>query len=108
MNNAAERQTVDTQRGLRRAVFVVSLVLALLCVWLVPPRLYFQFDRFAAGLPQQFLTFDPDRYLAGAPQRSAGEVALICAAKFLVAFALVWLAYFIAAFIYRGFRPTKT
>ena len=108
MNSTVERQTVDAQRGLRRVAFIVSLVVALLCVWLVPPRLYFQFDRFAGGLPQQFLTFDPDRYLAGIPQRGIGEVVLICAVKFLVAFALVWIAYFIGAFIYRGFRPTKT
>ncbi len=108
MKNAAESHTADTQRGLRRLVLILSLVVALLCAWLAPPRLYFQFDRFAAGLPQQFLTFDPDRYLAGVPQRSGSEVAVICASKFLAAFALVWAAYFIAAFIYRGFRPTKT
>ncbi len=105
MKKAVEDHIVDTRHGLRRVVLLLSLVIALLSVWLIPPRLYFQLDRFAAGLPQEFLTFDPDRYLAGVAQRSGPQIAVICAAKFLIAFALVWLAYFIAAFIYRGFKP---
>jgi hypothetical protein len=48
-----------------RIVLGASLVVGITCVFAVPPYLYFQFGRFAAGLPQQYPAFDPDRYLAG-------------------------------------------
>jgi len=89
-----------------RIVFVVSLIIGTLCVFAIPPYLYFQFDRFAAGLPQQYAAFDPDRYLAGVPQRSGFAVAAITAAKFAVGVVVVWLFYGVAHFI-RGGRPSS-
>jgi apolipoprotein N-acyltransferase len=89
-----------------RIVLVVSIVAGVVCVFAIPPYLYFQFARFAAGLPQQYLAFDPDRYLAGAPQRSAFAVACITAAKFAFGAGIVWLCYGVAQFVRRG-RPAN-
>ena len=69
---------------------------------MLPPPLYFQFDRFTAGLPQQYFAFDPDRYLAGVPQRSGLAIALITAAKFALGFFFIWLCYVAARFIGGG------
>jgi hypothetical protein len=85
-----------------RIVFVASLIVGVVCVFAIPPYLYFQFDRFAAGLPQQYPAFDPDRYLAGAPQRSGLAIAGITAAKFAVGVLVVWLFYGVAQFIRSG------
>jgi hypothetical protein len=49
-----------------------------------------------------------DRYLAGLPQRSGFEIALISAVKFVLGVALIWLIYFIAVFMRRGFSRTKS
>lgn len=89
-----------------RIVLVASVIVGIACVFAVPPYLYFQFDRFVAGLPQQFPAFDPDRYLAGVPQRSGLAIACINAAKFAIGFLGVWLLYGVARFIRSG-RPSN-
>src|SRR5688500_18307419 len=85
-----------------RIVFVASLIVGVFCVFAFPPYLYFQFDRFAAGLPQQYPAFDPDRYLADIPQRSGVVIAGITAAKFAAVGLVVWLLYGVAHFIRSG------
>lgn len=99
---------MNTRPGVRRVILVLSVLVGLICVWLIPPPLYFQFHRFTAGLPQQYFAFDSDRYLAGMQQRSGLEIALITGAKFFVGVASLWLIYWIAVFVRRGFNHTKT
>jgi hypothetical protein len=90
-----------------RIVLVTSILAGVASVIIIPPHLYFQFDRFAAGLPQQYLTFDPDRYLAGISQRSASVVALITAGKFALGVFAVWLLYGVICFIRGGSQPGR-
>ena len=82
-----------------RIVLVVSVLSGIACIFVIPPPFFFQFDRFTAGLPQQYFAFDPDRYLAGVPQRSGVVIALITAAKFAIGFLVMWLCYSIALFV---------
>ncbi len=91
-----------------RIVLVASLLVGAVCVFAIPPYLYFQFDRFAAGLPQQYPAFDPDRYLAGVSQRSGFAVAGITAAKFAAGVLVVWLLYGVAQFIRSGRRSSSS
>ena len=77
-----------------------------MCVFIIPPPFYFQFSRFTAGLPQQYLAFDPDRYLAGVPQRSGLFIAFMTVTKFIVGVSVVWLFYGIAHVIRSG-RPSS-
>lgn len=90
-----------------RIVLVISLIVGTVCVFAVPPYLYLQLGRFAAGLPQQYPAFDPDRYLAGVPQRSGFAVAGITAIKFALGVLAVWLLYGLARFI-RGGRLSRS
>ena len=96
--------SVTPSRTVRRIVLVASLLVGAVCVFIIPPPLYFQFDRFAAGLPQQYFALDPDRYLAGVPQRSGAAISFIAAAKFMTGFVVTWLAYAVVRYIRRGAR----
>ena|SRR6267154_19678 len=91
-----------------RIVLIASLIVGAVCVFAIPPYLYFQFGRFTAGLPQQYPAFDPDRYLAGVPQRSVFAIAGITAAKFAVGVLVVWLFYGVAHFIRSGRPPSSS
>ncbi len=85
-----------------RIALVASIILGVICIFAIPPYLYFRFDRFAAGLPQPFLAFDPDRFLADAPPRDGLAVACISAVKFASGVGFVWICYGVAQFIRRG------
>jgi hypothetical protein len=89
-----------------RIVLVTSIIAGVAFALIIPPHFYFQFDRFAAGLPQQYLTFDPDRYLAGVSQRSGFVIALLTAGKFALGVLVVWLLYGVGCFICSG-RSSK-
>ena len=96
----------SSHRGWRRLRLIFSLIGGAVALWFIPPPLYFQFDRFLAGLPQQYLGFDANRYLADAPQRSGIELAALVAAKFLAGVLVVWLLYAVIQFVRRGFQPS--
>lgn len=102
------KASVNTRSGTRRFVLVVSILVGFICVWVIPPPLYFQLHKLTAGLPQQYFAFDPDRYLAGVPQRSGLEIATITTAKFFVGLGFIWLIYLLVAFVRRGFTRTTT
>ena len=93
-----------------RIVLIVSIIVGITAVIIIAPHLYFQFGRFAAGLPQQYLTFDPDSYLADVPQRSAGAIVLITAGEFALGVLAVWLLYGVICFIRGGSssKPSST
>ena len=93
--------------GWRRVTFILSLISGATAVCIIPPPLYFQFDRFTAGLPQQYLGFDPNRFIAGIPQRTVIELGLIWMAKFFFGITIVWLIYAIIRFISRGFMSKE-
>lgn len=90
-----------------RITMITSLVIGALAIYILPPELYFRWDRLWAGLPQQFFGFDPDRYLEGASPRTSIDIAVIISAKFLAGVVSVWIVRFIFHYIKTGDRSKE-
>jgi hypothetical protein len=90
-----------------RITLIGSLVAGALAIYILPPELYFRWDRLWAGLPQQYFGFDPARFLEGAPPRTPLALAVIISAKFLAGVVSVWIVRFIIRYVKTGTRSDE-